>query len=1537
MSAEMHADHIDGIAVIGMSGRFPGAPDIPAFWANLCAGKESVKKFTDEELLAAGEDRERLKSPAYVRSGILLEGADLFDADFFGFTPREAEITNPEARILFECAWEALESAGYNPDSYSGRIGVFAGSGMHNSYRSLLFADADLAALLPELQRYIAVEKDFLATSLSYHLNLRGPSITVQTACSTSLVAVHLACQSLLNGDSDMVLAGGSHVRIPQIAGYLYQDGLIRSPDGHCRAFDAAAKGTAWGSGAGVVLLKRLADALTDGDCIRAIIRSSCINNDGAVKIGYTAPSEDGQAAVIGDAQALAGVTGHDVTYVETHGTGTLLGDPIEIAALTQAFRRTTSRKSFCAIGSLKTNVGHLDAAAGIGGLIKVVLALENRMLPPSLNFSRPNPAIDFANSPFFVQQTLSQWMPESGRRIAGVSSFGIGGTNAHAVLEEAPAPESPSASRPQQLLVMSARSATALDRTTQNLCEHLKKNGASNLADVAYTLQTGRKAFAHRRMLVCQSVEDAIAGLEDRDQANRMVSHYQEAAPGSVVFMFPGQGSQYANMSRELYDTEAVFRHNVDRCCRVLQSCLSLDLREVLYPGESGTAAASERLEQTLLAQPALFVIEYALAKLMMSWGVKPAALVGHSVGEYVAACLAGVFSLEDALRLVSARGQLMQSLPRGSMLAVSSPESEVTPLLTRDLCLAAVNGPSLCVVSGETESVKALEAELSRNGITTRHLHTSHAFHSRMMEPIISAFGRKAEQIAFRTPAIPIISTVTGSWVTPSEMTVPVYWTRNLRQTVRFSSAIQELLKDPNRILLEVGPGNALGTCVRQHLTGSHKRHVLTTVRHPLDRTSDLSFLLSTLGKLWLAGVEPDWKAFYKEERRRRVSLPTYPFERQRYWVEPAKPGSSGEGTRREAEKKSAIDDWFYLPSWKRADSGANAGSRSARFSDGPVLLFCDEQGLGEKLEQFLVEARQGVTVVRAGATFQRASEGSYTINPATKDDYRALWAELEASGRMPSTIMHLWCYTGGEAEFSDVDSYARFRTLGFNSLLFLTQAIASGPSGPSVQIKVVSNRLYEVTGEEILCPAKAIVLGPCRIAPQEHLNIRCATIDIGDGTIDHYARMLVNELAAGPVDTAIAYRGKHRWVQTFDRTNLAHVPTEALPVRPDGVYLITGGLGGVGLILAEHLASLTRVRLVLIGRTGLPAREQWSVWLRSHPDKDATSAKIREIQSIEARGSQVLMIQADVADRAGMQAALELARSRFGTIHGVIHAAGSRGDRNTMARKDAEEAASVLSAKVLGSIVLGELLPEGNLDFFVLCSSLSVQVGGIGSVDYSAANAFLDAYAQKYHSAMAVTSINWDGWHEVGMSASGEGPDYLKEKTARSMKFAMLPEEGIEAFDRILVSAHPQVIVSTRDLANTLQSAGIESVSNDTKERLPLASSHSRPALSSEYIAPGTSTEEVVADIWRELLGVANIGIHDNFFDLGGSSLLAPSMVGRVNRAFEVNLPVAALFENPTVHLLSQSIVRGGEQGPTLTESQRRGQQRRERVRR
>ncbi len=877
------------IAITGMAFRLPGASSVEQFWHNLCAGVESIASFTDEELLASGLDPRLINDPRYVKASGIVEDIELFDAAFFGFNAREAEIMDPQQRLFLECAWEALENAGYDSTTYQGSIGVYAGAGMNTYLLNNLCSNRDFLAAVGGIQAMLGNEKDYLTTRVSYKLDLRGPGVTVQTACSTSLVAIHLACQSLLLGESDMVLAGGVSIGVPQKAGYLYREGSIFSPDGHCRAFDAQAQGTVSGSGAGIVVLKRLEDALAAGDCIHAVIKGSAMNNDGAAKIGYTAPGIKGQTQVIRAALMTAEVEPESITYVETHGTGTVMGDPIEIAALTQAFETTTGAKGFCALGSVKTNIGHLDTVAGVAGLIKTVLALKHRMLPPSLHFTAPNPEIDFANSPFYVQTTLSEWKRNEGPLRAGVSSFGFGGTNAHIILEEAPLIEASQSSRPWHLLLLSARTMTALETASMHLETYVQQHPELPLADIAYTLQVGRKAFDYRRMLLCRDHEEAVYLLETHDP-QRVFTHVREHGERTVVFLFPGQGTQYVHMMADLYQNEPTFQQQVDRCADLLRPYLKRDLREVLYPSAERVDEAEQLLQQTELAQPALFVVEYALAQLWQEWGIQPQAMLGHSLGEYVAACLANVFSLEEGLALVATRGKLMQALPAGAMLSIAAPSQTVTSLLSSELSLAAINSQALCVVSGPLAAIMNLQNQLTGQGISSHRLQTSHAFHSAMLDPMLEAFLSAVSKIELKPPTLPFLSNLTGTWITNSEATDPHYWVSQLRQPVRFADGVHELRAESARILLEVGPGQVLSTLVRSEQTAEVL--ALPSLPRPKDGGSEQFSLQTTLGRLWLAGVQVDWRGLHSQEQLHRVPLPTYPFERQRYWVEPQTP---------------------------------------------------------------------------------------------------------------------------------------------------------------------------------------------------------------------------------------------------------------------------------------------------------------------------------------------------------------------------------------------------------------------------------------------------------------------------------------------------------------------------------------------------------------------------------------------------------------------------------------------------------------------
>ncbi|MCL6753055.1 SDR family oxidoreductase [Nostoc sp. CCCryo 231-06] len=1523
----------DEIAIIGMAGRFPGANKVDSFWENLRNGVESISFFTDEELTSTGVDPSLLNDPNYVKASGILENIDLFDAAFFGFSPREAEITDPQHRLFLECVWEALENAGYNSETYSGQIGVFAGVATSTYLLSNLYSNRDLMESVDSHQILIGNDKDFLPTQVSYKLNLRGPSINVQTACSTSLVAVHLACQSLLNGESDIVLAGGVTVGVLQKTGYQYQQGGIHSPDGHCRAFDAQAKGTNGGNGLGVVVLKRLEDAIADGDFIHAVIKGSSVNNDGSLKVGYTAPSVDGQREVILEALALAGVEPETVTYVEAHGTGTILGDPIEIKALTQAFRASTNKKGFCAIGSVKTNIGHLDTAAGVTGLIKTVLALKHQQIPPSLHFQEPNPQIDFTNSPFYVNTKLSKWQTNDTPRRAGVSSFGIGGTNAHVILEEAPVIQASSPSRPWQLLVLSAKTSTALETATAQLSAHLQQNSEINLPDVAYTLQVGRQAFNHRRIVLCRDLEDAVKALADLDP-QRVFTNYYKPSHCPAIFMFSGQGAQYVNMAKELYEREATFKQHIDNCAVILQPYLGVDIRRLLYPREQDVESASFQLQQTAFTQSALFAIEYALAQLFMEWGIRPEAMIGHSIGEYVAATVAGVFSLEDALAIVAKRGLMMQQLSTGSMLAIRLPEKDVQLLLKTEalykdsLEIAVINSPSSCVVSGTNEAVTTLQKQLFSQEVECRLLHTSHAFHSAMMSPILEEFVQWVSKFQLNPPRIRFISNVTGSWITNEQATNPSYWGQHLRQTVRFSDGIFQLIQQFEGIFLEVGPGHTLSTLTKQHLDRSAKQVVLTSLRHVKEQVSDSNLLLQTLGRLWLSGVDIDWSRFYTHEFRHRLPLPTYPFERQRYWIEPQKPGQNGDaydGLRLRAPvsltKKADIADWFYIPFWKPSLAPLPLQHQESLSQKSSILVFVDECGFGIKLVNELEKQNQDVITVKIGEDFTKNREFEYTINPQNNHDYDVLIQEIFKQKKLPKRIIHLWNVTPSNNHKLEIEKVNQAQTIGFYSLLFLAQALGRQDTTEDFEITVISNDLQSVTGNEVLCPEKATLLGPIKVISQEYLNISCRSIDVilpeyGSWQEEKLLEQLLAELKVTDSEKFIAYRSLNRWVQTFEPVRLEKTKIEKPRLREKGVYLITGGLGSIGLVLAEYLARTVQAKLLLTGRSALPKKDEWEQWLNTHDETDNTSHKIRKVQELEQLGAEVLVVSADVSNIQQMQNAIVQAQQQFGQLNGVIHAAGvvqgkSFESIENISQLDCEHQ---FQPKIYGLLALEKLLENREIDFCLLLSSLSSVLGGLGFVAYSAANNFMDAFVQQHNQnyPLSWSSISWDGWQIENINENEENTDLDANFTELTIK----SEEGVKAFERILnCAALNHIVVSTGELqARIKQWVKLESLQQAESQQNNFVL-YSRPDLQNPYVVPSNEIEQEIANIWQEILGIKNVGLHDNFFELGGDSLLIIQVRSKIIKTLNKNLSIADLFEYSTVSTLAEYI--GGKQ--------------------
>ncbi len=1496
------------IAVVGMACHFPKANDLEAFWENLRNGRESISFLTDEELEPSGVDPASLKDPHYVKAASILDGVELFDASFFGVPANEARVMDPQQRLLLQSAWKALEDAGYNPETYKGAIGVYAGA-RASSYLYNLYSNPEIASSIGAFEVGMGNDLAFLSSRISYKLNLRGPSYSVHTACSTSLVAVHLACQSLLVGECQMALAGGVAVNVPQKTGYLYRRGGILSPDGHCCPFDEKAQGTIFGSGAGVIVLKRLEDAIQDNDHIYALIRGSATNNDGSAKASFAAPSVQGQASVVLDALATAGVDVESISYIEAHGTGTHIGDPIEVKALTNAFRARTTKKSYCGIGSVKSNLGHLDAAAGMASIMKLILCFEHNTLVPTLHFNSPNLQMDLSNSPFYVMDRLTEWRPGPTPRRAGVSAFGVGGTNAHVVLEEAPPVERSSRSRPWQLLTLSAKSASALDATTANLANHVRRHPDICLADAAYTLSVGRAAFKHRRFVLCQdNSADAVQEIETSLTLPQEPG-IEEELEKSIVFMFPGQGTQYVNMGKELFEHEPVFQQRLSQCADILRSELGgLDLLKVLYPASDEDKKAAERdLNQTWLTQCALFAVEYALAELWQSWGIRPKAMIGHSLGEYVAACLAGVLSLEEALKLVAARGRIMQDAPPGAMLATELNEKEASALAHDGLSLAAINGASQCVLSGTSEAIAEAQERMEREHIACHRLKTSCAFHSQLMESACGKFREYVSKVQFKAPKIEYVSNVTGTWIRESEATDPEYWVRHLRQTVRFSNGLNAILAQHHSILLEVGPGQTLSKLARASFRGGPQLILSSLHAGELEQ----QFLLRSLGRLWQEGATVDWHGYYQNEKRRRVSLPTYPFEGERYWVD-AQPAMEGRGLglnpRGSLGKEANIANWFYVPSWKLS-LPLEAGNMAEPQS---WIVFTDPLGFGSAIADRLEAMAHNVTRVRSGPTLTRENEGSYVICPNDKQSYEVLCECLKSDGRTPQKVVHCLSVTGSN-DVSNADTFKSSQEVGYYSLLYLAQAITKTFKDSACDITVVTNHLAHIPGEEDGMAEKASTMAPCILIPQENpqLSFRCLDIGRLDSKTPGYpplAQQVIAEVTQASSDKLVAYRGSQRWVQIYNRIKVERQNQQIRKLRAGGVYLITGGLGSVGLLVAEQLARTLKPKLVLTGRQVLPAREGWQGYIEKHGPQDSLSARMLAVLKLEELGAEVVLSNTDAGNGKEVKALVDEIYRRFGVMNGIIHAAGITSGSSlykSYAEIDKSESEEQFGPKVYGTYALRDALQDREFDFCVLFSSNAAVLGGLGYLTYSAANSFMDSFAE----AMAKgderwISASWDPWPRETKK--------IEYQTSID-QYAMTPEESIEAFERIVTRCPAgRTIVATGDLPARLN------LWTSTSPRQMTDTRHSRSKLASTYVAPTNDTERKIELIWESVLGSSNIGIHDSFFDLGGHSLLAIRLMNQVCEEFQMGLPIAKLFENPTIAGLA-NLIAESEQEP------------------
>jgi polyketide synthase PksJ len=1516
------------IAIIGMSVRVPGASNVDEFWRNISEGIESITFFEEEQLESSRIDGYVEGDNRRVRAGGILGDVDMFDADFFGINPREAQMMDPQQRVFLEQAWLALEDAGYGnvADNSSAAVGVYAGQGMNTYLLNNVMGHPAVVNSQGEFQTMIGNDKDFLATRVAYKLNLKGPAITVQTACSTSLVAVHQAKQALQNGDCRMALAGGVFISIPEKSGYHYNEGGYLSPDGHCRSFDADAQGTVFGNGVGVVVMKPLKYAIKDNDQIYAVIEGSAVNNDGALKVGYTSPGEEGQATAIIKALKEASVPPYSVGYIETHGTGTVLGDPVEIAALTRAHRKvalengTAVGNQYCAVGSVKANIGHLDTAAGVVGLIKAILCLKNKQIPPVINLEKPNPIIDFPKTPFYLNRELKHWKTNGEPRRAAVSSFGIGGTNAHVILEEPPQKkESPEQAQGEwQLFLQSAKTESALQQIAHALENRLREEPETEIRNAAYTLAVGRKAFNHRQAVVARGKEDAVSILESYDK-RRLIRHTRTPGEKTRAFLFPGIGDHYIGMTEELYNRYPTYRYHLDRCSELLESELGCDIRKILFKKQQKKTnnetidfrkllgkqrqqspeqtEAEKQINRTIYAHTSVFVVEYALAQLMKSWGIEPAAMMGYSLGEYTAATVAGVFALEDALKVVARRARLLDQVEPGAMHAVSLPETELRAIVEKidGISIAAVNTPDLCIVTGTVSGIEILEHRMEEEKHVHRRLKTAQPFHSPLMETVRPQLEQIFADIPLNSPRIPIISNVTGKWADAETITKAEYWIAHTVSPIRCSEGIVELQTSGANIYQEIGPGNSMIGYLSQHprATPEQERYLMATQPRESENVSEEAHLLRVLAKQWAVGGQIDWERFYGEEKDlQRQSLPQYPFERKRFWLEPQTENvvSSKEAAGRIIEKKEP-HQWYYMPTWKQTvPTSVETSFEPGRSSNKKWLVFLDKTALGARqIKQLRIRAgEEAVVEVKIGDQFLNNGQGQFSINPVSPGDYDRLLEQLREEDREFDTIVHQWQVTAAPGEQRTLER-------GVDSLENLVRALARQGHYRNIDLWMVSNHRHRIESSDIVNPVKAAIQGPIIVVGQEYPNLRVREIDvphyIASGTqtgetieIAETVNMLQAEFEAGTTDRVVVLRGGTRWVRTYEPMELPRNIPDRINIRKNGVYLITGGTGKIGRTIADTLLQEWQASVVLLSR-------------RPQPEKEPGSMR---------SGEKEMVLQADVSDKNQvMQAVVETER-RFGPIDGVIHAAGIMDETafNLIGDQEALDSRNHYRAKITGTDVLTEIFAQRELDFFLMTSSLSPILGGLSLYAYSAANSYMDAVAlQQRINRKNWISVNWADWQKP----EEENEDRRVGATVAAL--SITPEEGRETFKRILtIRDMPQIIISSGDLNlrirqwATLTDKIDARIPGNTEDNQPKR--HQRPHLQSIYEEPKNESEKIISEIWEELLGIEQVGVHDNFFELGGHSLIATRLISRMREIFQVDVPLPILFDHPTV---------------------------------
>jgi len=1457
-------ENIDSIAIIGMAVRMPGAMNAQQFWENLKTGTESISVFSKEEMLEAGLSPETVNHPNFVAAKGIMDEAELFDANFFGISPREAELMDPQHRVLMECAWAAMEDAGYVPENYPGNIAIFTSAGMNTYLPFNLMSNPHLLEQVGGFELSIYNDKDFVPTRIAYSMNIKGPAIDIGTACSSSLVSTHLACQHLITYQSDMTIVGGITIHLPQKMGHTHEPGAAYSPDSHCRPFDATPSGLIDGNGAAVIILKRLEDALRDGDKIHAIIKGSAINNDGSDKVGYSAPSVNGQAEVILEAQAAAGIDSSSIQYIEAHGTSTPLGDPIEMAGLTQAFRVSTDQIGFCGIGSVKSNIGHVDKAAGLAGLVKTTLALENELIPPSLNWQKPNPTLQIEKTPFYVVDKPTSWKRSSTPRRAGISSFGVGGTNAHAILEEAPIVKSSPSPRADQIITLSAKTRPILEAYAKNLAKHLSSNPSLSLADVASTLARGRKVFPHKLAITCSSIEAAMTDLQN-------YKFFEEKNIPNPIFMFTGQGSQYAGMAKELYQEEIIFKNAIDECADFLKKEFDHDIRKILFPAPADFEKSNQLLQETSITQPCLFSVEYAIAKLFIFWGIKPKAMIGHSLGEYVAATIAGVFSLSDALLLVVKRSQLMQSMDSGSMLSVSLSVAAVMEDLRElniPLDIAAENAPELSVVSGSKSDVNKYQSILESRGTACSLLKTSHAFHSRMMEPMLSSFENFLKTISLHSPAIPLISNLTGAWLSDQECKSPEYWSKHLRKTVLFSQGIKRLNTEiQNPLYIEIGPGRTLSQLTQFNLNiNLSSSHIIASLPQATEKKSASKFLLENLAKIWLKNQEINWDAFYANENRLKLSLPTYPFERTRYWIEPGKPQNKSQTKDAHLEARQVDPNlWFYTNTWKSIASLPSSNQDQSSY-----LIFTQSDLAANPIQSQLISLGHSVTTVCPGSEFLEDDSRNYYADFNNIDHLHQLSTSLQKKG----------------VNFQSIVFIAPKIDEAFNassSLLNIIKVFGIASASSKLQLKVICSGIFNIFGESNLVPSTATLLGLMKTFRYEFPLMKCALLDIDLKLLSLEAihPKLMEWICSPNLNLLLALRANQFWMETIEPIDLAALKSESL-LKKNASYFILGGLDGIGYAFAKTIAENVQCNLILS-----------SADINFLSNSDIT----QKINTLEKMGSTIFSMYLDPIElMPGINRASTFAS---GGITGIINSHDMSTHKPMGLIQDTNQLniAEYLTSQQSTLEQLRSFVDSAKPSFCIMMSSLSSKIGGIGQgIDAMAGN-LINSFVQlqNVNSSTPWAVLNWDRWEE--------------NKYAQLSGFT--PEEGSVAFHKALGLLRLEtIIIASNNPQYRMESAVLKALGssqeNDTDENL-----YSRPDIDVEFSEPVTPNELALAKLWQNCLKINEIGVRDNFFDLGGHSLLAAQLIREIKQHFGINLDLGMFFSAPTIGELTKVI--------------------------